>query len=144
MSTTCAFCRIAWHEVPAYIFLENAQVIAFLSKNNHPLIVPKQHIPNIYTLDESTGAAIMNATIQLARAVKRGLQCEGVYVTQANEPAAGQDVFHLHMHIYPRWHTVALETQQGAHHVADEERQATWTRILACLEQPSSSQEATK
>jgi histidine triad (HIT) family protein len=133
MSAACPFCRIVRRELPAYIFMEDAQVIAFLSKNNHPLIVPKQHIPNIYTLDESTGAALMKAAIQLARAVKACLECDGVYVTQANEPAAGQDVFHLHLHIYPRWHTIAFESQQQANEVADAERRATWTKIMACL-----------
>ena len=36
-------------------------------------------------------------------AVKKGVQCDGVYLTQANEPAAGQDVFHYHLHVYPCW-----------------------------------------
>ena len=66
MRSTCAFCGIARHELPAYIFREDGQVIAFLSKNNHPLIVPKQHILNIYTLDAATGAALMNMTMRTA------------------------------------------------------------------------------
>ena len=135
MSATCPFCRIVRRELPAYIFMEDPHVIAFLSKNNHPLVVPKQHIQNIYSLDESTGAALMKAAIQFARAVKAGLACDGVYLTQANEPAAGQDVFHLHLHIYPRWHTIEFESQQRAHQTADAERQATWAKIMACLEQ---------
>ena len=76
----------------------------------------------------------MKAAIQLARAVKTGLECDGVYLTQANEPAAGQDVFHLHLDIYPRWHTIAFKSQQRAHQVADAERRATWTKIMSCLE----------
>jgi histidine triad (HIT) family protein len=54
-------------------------------------------------LDNELGAEIMKESVKIAKAVKQGLKCDGVYVTQANEPAAGQDVFHYHMHIYPRW-----------------------------------------
>jgi histidine triad (HIT) family protein len=130
---SCVFCRIIARQLPAYIFFEDDHSIAFLSKNNHPLVVPKQHIPDIYQLDDLTGGLLMQGAIRLARAVKTGLRCDGVYLTQANEPAAGQDVFHLHLHIYPRWHTVAFETQQAGGPVADEERHATWERIMAGL-----------
>ncbi len=99
----CIFCKIIDGKAPGFILDENEQVIVFLSKENHPLIVPKKHIPDIYSLDNELGAEIMKESVKIAKAVKQGLKCDGVYVTQANEPAAGQDVFHYHMHIYPRW-----------------------------------------
>ena len=100
----CVFCRIIYEGAPAYIVDENDDVIVFLSLDNHPLIVTKRHVPDIYALDEALGAAVMAETIKIARAVKAGLACEGVYLAQANEAAAGQDVFHFHLHVYPRWH----------------------------------------
>ncbi len=99
----CTFCKIIDRKIPGHILGENENVIVFLSLENHPLIVPKKHIPDIYSLDNELGAEIMKEAIKIAKAVKQGLKCDGVYVTQANEPAAGQDVFHYHMHIYPRW-----------------------------------------
>jgi histidine triad (HIT) family protein len=51
---------------------------------------------------------MMTETIRIAKAVKAGLQCDGVYLTQANGSAAGQDVFHFHLHVYPRWHNESL------------------------------------
>lgn len=99
----CTFCKIIDRKIPGHILAENDNVIVFLSLENHPLIVPKKHIPDIYSLDNELGAEIMKESIKIAKAVKQGLKCDGVYVTQANEPAAGQDVFHYHMHIYPRW-----------------------------------------
>ena len=90
MSDMCVFCRIIQHEAPAFVLSEDERVLVFLSLENHPLVVPKQHIPDIHSLEETTGAAIMRATIAVSRAFKEGLQCEGVYLTQANEPAAGQ------------------------------------------------------
>lgn len=134
MGETCAFCRIIRRQLPAYIIMEDEEVIVFLSKENHPLIAPKQHIPNIYSLDEATGASLMKAAIRLARAVKAGLQCDGIYLTQANERAAGQDIFHLHLHVYPRWNTIDFRSQQTAEQVTDADKQTTWKQITACLE----------
>jgi diadenosine tetraphosphate (Ap4A) HIT family hydrolase len=133
MSENCTFCRIIRHEIPAYIITEDEHIIVFLSKENHPLVVPRQHIPNIYALDEATAACIMRAAILIARAVKAGLQCEGIYLTQANEPAAGQDVFHVHLHIYPRWHAVDFLSQQSAHRVSEADKQETWKQIRAAM-----------
>lgn len=100
----CIFCRIIARQAPAYILHEDDRVIVFLSLENHPLVVTKAHIPDIYTLDDDAAAAIMQTATRIARAVKAGLRCDGVYLTQANGPAAGQDVFHFHLHVHPRWH----------------------------------------
>ena len=99
----CIFCRIAVHQAPADVIAESDEAIVFLSLENHPLVVPRAHVANIYTLDEALGAALMRRTIRVARALKAGLGCEGVFVAQANELAGGQDVFHLHIHVIPRW-----------------------------------------
>lgn len=121
---TCIFCRIINQQVPAYIIDETDRVIIFLSLENHPLVVPKVYIPNIYTLDDATGAAVMRETIAIARAVKAGLGCDGVYLAQANEPAAGQDVFHFHLHVYPRWHGDGMQVlAPGENHDHQAKRQ---------------------
>lgn len=67
------------------------------------MVVPREHIPDIYAMPNDVGAAVMEETIKVATAVKKALQCDGVYLTQANEAAAGQDVFHYHLHVYPCW-----------------------------------------
>src|SRR4051794_27560527 len=100
----CIFCRIIARQAPAYVIHEDDRVIVFLSLENHPLVVPKAHIPDIYTVDDDTASAVMQTAARVARAVKAGLRCDGVYLTQANESAAEQDVFHFHLHVYPRWH----------------------------------------
>ena len=99
----CVFCRIIKRQAPAYIIDETEHVVAFLSLENHPLVVPKAHIPDIYAMPSDIGAHVMAETIKIAKAVKRGLNCDGVYINQCNEPAAGQDVFHYHTHIRPCW-----------------------------------------
>lgn len=99
----CIFCKIIAREVPAYIIDENDRVIVFLSLENHPLVVPKEHIPDIYAMPADIGAAVMEEAARISKAMKQSLQCDGVYLTQANERSAGQDVFHYHMHVYPCW-----------------------------------------
>lgn len=99
----CIFCHIAAHQAPADVIAESDDVLVFLSLENHPLVIPRAHIANLYSLDDALGAALMRWTVRVARALKAGLGCEGVFVAQANEPAGGQDVFHLHIHVIPRW-----------------------------------------
>ena len=99
----CIFCRIVAREAPAHIIDENDRVIVFLSLENHPMVVTREHVPDIYAMPGKLGAAVMEETVMVARAVKEGLQCDGVYLTQANGHAAGQDVFHYHLHVYPCW-----------------------------------------
>ncbi|MFZ2484436.1 MAG: HIT domain-containing protein [Minisyncoccia bacterium] len=99
----CIFCKIIKREIPGNILDENEDVIVFMSLENHPLVVPKKHITDIYSLDDKTGAEIMETSIRMAKRVKEEFKCDGIYITQANGPAAGQEVFHYHMHIYPRF-----------------------------------------
>lgn len=101
--TDCIFCKIINKEIPAHVIDENEHLIVFLSLENHPLIIPKKHIVNIYDMDEQIGSEVMKETIKMANAVKKGLGCDGVTLVQANEAAGGQEVFHFHMHVKPRW-----------------------------------------
>jgi histidine triad (HIT) family protein len=115
----CIFCKIIDRKVPGHIIAETDEVIVLLSLENHPLVIPKKHISNIYSLDSETGSLIMAELVKTTKAVKQGLQCDGVYITQANEPAAGQDVFHIHFHVYPRWQG---QTMNQTEIVSDSER----------------------
>lgn len=70
----------------------------------HTLVIPKQHVRGIYELDEGTAAAVMKATVRVARAIRRALQPDGMNLIQSNERAGGQEIFHLHIHAVPRWY----------------------------------------
>ena len=126
----CIFCKIIARQAPSYIVDENDVVITFLALENHPLVVPKRHITDIYGLDGETGSAMMTELIKVALAVKKGCACDGVYITQANEPAASQDVFHLHFHVYPRW-SDGRQTHSTV--VEDAERALTLRKIKSAL-----------
>ncbi|MEN9647517.1 MAG: hypothetical protein RLY57_321 [Candidatus Parcubacteria bacterium] len=102
----CLFCKIAAKEIPAQIIYEDAQTVAFLdiSPNNHghTLVIPKDHFENIYTLPQEALCQVMLTVQKVAVAVKIATQADGINVTNNNESAAGQEIFHSHFHVIPR------------------------------------------
>ena len=122
----CLFCDIITHKRPGFIIDEDDDLIVFLSLENHPLIVPKKHIPDIFSLDDDTASQIMKKAVRIASATKEALQSDGIYITQANGEAAGQDVFHYHMHVYPKWSSnQTLSTDAEARRKVMEQIKAT-------------------
>ena len=108
MPEECIFCRIAARQAPASIVAETSGALAFMDINQatdgHVLIIPKRHVPDIYALDEETTDEVFRLTVAVAKAVKRGLQPDGLNLLQANEPAGQQEVFHFHNHVIARYH----------------------------------------
>ena len=132
----CTFCRIVAGQIPAAVIAEDDDVIVFLSLEDHPLVVPKPHVPDLHALSEELGAAVMRQAIRVATAIKAGLGCDGVYLTQANGPAAGQDVFHFHLHLYPRWHGDGAGYAPGTVLPGRWPREEIRARIAGALHRP--------
>jgi histidine triad (HIT) family protein len=105
MSENCVFCQIMRKQAPASIVYEDEQVVAFLSHRpvnvGHTLVVPKKHYENIYDISEDEAAYLCRIVKRVAHAVKGAVGAEGVRIVQNNGEAAGQVVFHLHVHIIP-------------------------------------------
>ncbi|NLO78927.1 MAG: HIT family protein [Xanthomonadaceae bacterium] len=103
----CIFCKIISREVPAAIIHEDDRTIAFMdafpSSKGHALVVPKDHHPNLLTLPTDLLQAAAALAQRIARAQKQALQPDGIIVSQFNGEAAGQTVFHYHVHVVPRW-----------------------------------------
>ena len=99
----CVFCQIISGKLPAHIVDETENLTVFLSLENHPLIVPKLHVPDIFSMTDDTAAHIAHASIRIAKATKAATNADGIYINQTNGEAAGQSVFHYHMHVYPKW-----------------------------------------
>jgi histidine triad (HIT) family protein len=108
----CPFCRIVNESVngtnPDIVYMDD-KVTAFMSlldaPNNpgHVLVIPNMHYENIYDLPVSLAASIHACCRAVAFAMKAAYHCDGISLRQHNEPAGGQDVWHYHMHIYPRY-----------------------------------------
>lgn len=112
---------------------EDDWVIVFMSLENHPLVVPKPHFANIFELDDTHAAAVMQTAVNISKATKAATNCDGINLVQSNGDAAGQDVFHFHVHIKPRFHEdgVRLDWDTASH--ADDIRADTCREIRAML-----------
>lgn len=103
----CIFCRIIAGEAPVSQVYEDALMIAFMTleqpTGHQVIVVPKDHVATIFELSDEQASALMQATIKVARAVRKASNCDGLNLFQANGEAAQQDVFHVHMQIIPRY-----------------------------------------
>jgi histidine triad (HIT) family protein len=129
----CIFCRIVGRETPAYIVDENDHVVVIITRENHPLVLTKEHIPDVYSLDDASACAVMREAVRIARAVKSVLRCDGVNLVQSNGSAAGQDVFHFHLHIKPRYDHDTVTLFWEHEHQPEETRRATMDAIKNAL-----------
>ena len=103
----CIFCKIANGEIPSATLYEDDDFRVILdlgpATKGHALILPKEHYPNLFELpDELAGKAIVLAKKMITKLTK-ALGCDGYNVVQNNGEAAGQTVFHFHMHLIPRY-----------------------------------------
>jgi histidine triad (HIT) family protein len=104
----CAFCRIARHEAPARVVWTSEDVIAFLPLRpavlGHTLIVPRRHVADLWAVDSQLGSSLMTAVVEVGRAIDKALHPHGMNLISSAGQAASQTVFHLHLHLIPRWH----------------------------------------
>lgn len=100
------FSKIITREIPANIVYEDDETLAFLdiAPNNpgHTLVIPKAYSRNLLDISESSWLAVMATVRKLAPIIKEAVGADGINIAMNNEPAAGQVVFHAHVHIIPR------------------------------------------
>lgn len=100
------FMKIVRRELPAEILYEDDDTLAFLSTGpvspGHTLVIPKKPFRNVFDIDPKAFAAVMETVRAIAPAVRDAVGAKGVHINSNHEYEAGQEVFHLHMHIIPR------------------------------------------
>ena len=103
----CIFCKIANGEIPSATLYEDEDFRVILdlgpASKGHALILPKQHYANIYEIDEAVAAKAFVLAKKMAEKMTEALHCDGFNIVQNNGTAAGQTVFHFHMHLIPRY-----------------------------------------
>lgn len=103
----CIFCKVVSGEVPSYKLYENDEILAFLNifpvNSGHALVIPKDHIENIYGLPDETLCRVAIGVKKVAIALKHALDADGINLEMNNEPAAGQEIDHAHIHVIPRF-----------------------------------------
>lgn len=103
----CIFCKIANGVIPSATVYEDSICRVILDINpaskGHALIIPKEHFDNVYSMDADTASKIFTIATEVAKAQKAELNPDGLNIIQNNGEAAGQTVFHFHMHLVPRY-----------------------------------------
>jgi histidine triad (HIT) family protein len=104
----CIFCRIAAHELPASIIYENKRTMAFLEIQpitpGHIIVIPKTHAESFCELVAEDVEDLMRVGQLMDRALHASaMDCEGVDLIITDGRAAGQDIGHVHMHVFPRF-----------------------------------------
>ena len=104
---SCIFCRIARKQAPASFIYEDENVLAFLDtrplNEGHTLVIPKEHYVTIFEAPEELVAHIHRIVKRVALAVGESTKADGISIIQQNGKAAGQEIFHFHVHVIPRY-----------------------------------------
>lgn len=105
---TCPFCELVAGQAPASIVFEDENAVAVMDIQpltpGHVLVLPREHAAGLSDLDERTGAHLFKIALRTQRALRgSGLRCDGVNLFLADGEAAGQEVFHVHLHVLPRF-----------------------------------------
>ena len=104
--TDCVFCKIVGGQIPSTRVHEDEHTPAFMDigqvNPGHVLVAVRAHADNLYALQDGQAAAVARACARVARAIRDAFAPGGLSVYQANGKAAGQTVFHYHVHLVPR------------------------------------------
>lgn len=121
----CIFCKLANGVIPTNSLYEDDVVKVIFDAGpaslGHVLILPKEHFDNVYALDDDTAAHVFQVAVKVAKALKEGLNLEGLNIVQNNGEIAGQTVFHFHIHIIPRYKGDTVNVGWKPGEVTDEE-----------------------
>jgi histidine triad (HIT) family protein len=133
----CVFCKIMAKQIPASIVHEDEHTLAFMDLGQvnpgHVLVAAKAHAENVYALNEAQAGAVFRAVAKVARAVRDAFTPQGLSVYQANGTAAGQTVFHFHMHLVPRYENDGMNLTWPVKNPPREQLEANAAKIRARL-----------
>ena len=104
----CIFCELIKENLPTSKVYADEKVTAFMDiqpvNPGHVLIVPNAHATYLSELDEEIGAHLFKVAMRINKAIRKsGVRCEGVNLFLADGEAAFQEVFHVHLHVFPRF-----------------------------------------
>ncbi|HEX4868618.1 MAG TPA: HIT family protein [Acidimicrobiales bacterium] len=138
---SCGFCDLAaggetLRTKRAAVVLVAHDMTAFVASHwwpgnpGHVLVIPNQHIENLYEFPSELGGALIDTTRRIAVALKQAYGCDGISTRQHNEPAGNQDVWHFHQHVFPRWHGDGLYQRHLERAEADPDEVARRAALL--------------
>jgi histidine triad (HIT) family protein len=145
MEDDCPFCRLLRDEETernrlADIVYADEFTTAFLTPKwwpanpGHVIVIPNEHVENLYGMPDELLGAVYGTARRVAVAMKDAYRCQGTSTRQHNEAAGQQDVWHFHVHVFPRFHGDELYARQHeSRWVGPEERRIYADRLKRCL-----------
>jgi histidine triad (HIT) family protein len=107
MDLDCEFCRIVRGEQPTRVVAEAPDALAFFPLRpvclGHTIVIPKVHVRDLWAADSRPDTGLMQMVISVGHAIKAAVQPAGLNLISSAGEAASQTVFHLHLHVVPRW-----------------------------------------
>lgn len=145
---SCPFCLLQQHvfnerNQPSDVIAVTDRAYARIAPKWWPgnpgavLVMPRAHIENIYELPATDGHDVWDLVQRVATSMRTTYDCEGVSIRQHNEPAGGQDVWHLHVHVFPRYENDRLyQRHEEARWVDPADREPFAATLRAALGMP--------
>ena len=107
MNNECIFCNIIEGKIDSATIFENSEFKVILDKfpstKGHTLIMPKEHVENVFEMDSEMASKLYGLATHIAKVLKQKLNCDGMNFLQNNGAVAGQTVNHFHLHLIPRY-----------------------------------------
>lgn len=120
----CVFCQIVAGEAPAYVVAESDAALAILDRSQvtpgHTIVIPRAHAADIWAISEDDLLAVTALARQVALLIEDRLGPDGMNLTQSNGRAGDQKVFHLHLHVIPRWNDDGIRSPWRSTHPTDD------------------------
>lgn len=131
------FAKIIAGDIPCHKVYEDAATLVFMdimpASRGHCLVIPKAPSRNVLDCDDKDLSAIMSTSKKVANAIMKAMEADGITIRQNNESAGGQEVFHTHFHIMPRYEGEPLKVHTGDN-IDHAELAAMAEQIAAAIE----------
>ncbi len=138
MADICVFCAIVAGAAPAEIVYADDLTVAFLDiaplAPGHVLVIPRRHVANLWDLPDELAGPLMATTVRMAGAVNAAFHPGGLNLFHSTGADAGQSVFHVHLHVVPRWRGDRFRPPIVPDRSPDPELAATAVRLRAVLD----------
>ncbi len=133
----CIFCKIIDGSIPSTVVYEDADFKAIMdispAAKGHVLILPKKHCADLLSIDPDVASKALILASKIANAQKKAFNCDGINLLQNSGEAAWQSVFHLHIHLIPRYKDDKVMVPWEHLSYADGEAEEYAAKIRACL-----------
>ena len=129
----CIFCKLANGEIPTATLYEDEDFRVILDASpaakGHALIIPKEHYANLYELDDELAAKVLVLAKKMITKLTDVLGCDGYNIVQNNGEAAGQTVYHFHLHMIPRYKDDGVGIGWKMGELVDEDKEELLAKI---------------